>query len=112
MLLLLTRKMNWGLFVIHPLPCLLLSFVVSRNLILLIVALDVAATIQLYLEGVQVGPSLVSPVTGNNGYWVASSSCGDDLLPSPVIDSMKICSRGTAALSFVNLIIGQSVTVA
>jgi hypothetical protein len=64
-------------------------------------------TIQLYLEGVQVGPSLVSPVTGNNGYWVASSSYGNDLLPSPVIDSMKICSNGSGAVSFINFIVGK-----
>jgi hypothetical protein len=61
--------------------------------------------LQLYLDGVQVGPSLVSPVTGNNGYWVASSSYGEDLLPSPVIDSMKICSYHSGAVSFIDFII-------
>jgi hypothetical protein len=58
---------------------------------------------QLYREGVQVGPTLVSPVTGDNGYWVASSSYGENhLLPSSVIDSMKICSYDSGAVVFID----------
>jgi hypothetical protein len=67
--------------------------------------MEEAVEITLYLDGVPVGPTLVSPVAGDNGYWVASSSYGNGnnrLLPSPTIDSMSICSFGSGAVSFIH----------
>jgi hypothetical protein len=78
------------------------AFAVSRNLLLvLLVPVFLVSFLQLFLYGEQVGKSLVSPVTGDNGYWVASSSFGDDLLPSPIIDFMKICTVKSGAVSFI-----------
>ena len=52
-----------------------------------------------------VGAPLESPVTGDNGYWIASHTHGDYLsstMENTVVDSMRMCSFGSCAVSFIN----------